>query len=115
MLTLSAPALATARSGLLSLLKSPTATDAGYALVGKLTWGAKLGEAAPAGVVFSSTLTLFAALFTTARSGRPSPSRSLAAKERGPAPVGKLTWGAKLGEAAPAGVVFSSTLTLASL
>src|SRR4051812_44741482 len=51
--------MAVTMSGLLSPLKSPTATEIVYNPPGKVCWGAKLAVVAPTGVVFSSTETLY--------------------------------------------------------
>src|SRR4051794_14643018 len=79
--------------------------------VGKVTGDAKLGQAAPGGVVFSDTPTLNEPLFATRRSGRPSPLTSAAATASGPMPAGNATAAAKLGATAPVAVVFSNTDT----
>jgi hypothetical protein len=46
-------------------------------------------------------------LFAVAKSGLPSPLKSPMLTERGSLPVGKVTWVAKVGVAAPVGVVLS--------
>src|SRR5439155_964851 len=106
---------ATARSSLPSPFRSPTVTDSGLAPVPKSWWAAKLGVAAPGAVVLSSTDTVPEIQFTTARSPLPSPFRSPSVTENGPAPVAKSCLAAKLGVAAPAAVVLSSTDTVLEL
>src|SRR5439155_1308332 len=100
---------ATARSSLPSPFRSPTVTDSGLAPVPKSWWAAKLGVAAPGAVVLSSTDTVPEIQFTTARSPLPSPFRSPSVTDVGLAPVAKSCLAAKLGVAAPAAVVLSST------
>ena len=78
----------------------------------KVCWAAKLAVVAPGAVVFSSTDTVLEPVLATRRSGRPSPFTSAAATERGPLPVAKVCWAAKLGVVAPGAVVFSSTDTV---
>ena len=67
---------------------------------------------APGAVVLSSTETVLADAFATARSRRPSPLRSATATETGLFPVGKSCLAAKLGVSAPGAVWFRSTDTL---
>jgi hypothetical protein len=69
---------------------------------------------APAGVVFSSTDTALVLRLATARSGRPSPLKSPAARPTGEAMLNKIRGAAKEGVVAPAGVVFRKTSTVLS-
>ena len=85
--------LATARSGLPSPSKSPIATEEGLVPVVKSTLAAKLLAAIlPLVDVLRNTETVFELLFATARSGLPSPSKSLIATETGLYPVVKSTF-----------------------
>src|SRR2546425_13339951 len=98
-----------ARSSLPSRFRSPTVTDRGNLPVAKSCLAAKLGMAAPAAVVLSSTDTVLELEFATARSSLPSPFRSPTVTDAGLAPVAKSCLAAKLGVAAPgAGVVISA-------
>src|SRR5437667_419508 len=65
--------------------------------------------------VLSSTETLVELRLVTARSGRPSPLKSLTVTEKGPPTTSKGCWAAKEGVAAPAAVVLSSTDTMLEL
>src|SRR5262249_38526820 len=90
------PTATTARSSLLSPLKSPIPTALGIATVAKSRLAAKLGTVEPGTVVFTSTDTLLELWFTTARSGKPSPLKSPTAADTGSAPVAKAWPVAKL-------------------
>src|SRR2546426_491253 len=103
---------ATARSSLPSPFRSPTVTDRGKAPVAKSCLAAKLGVAAPGAVVLSSTDTVLAAKFATARSSLPSTFTSPTVTDAGMLPVAKSCLAAKLGVAAPGAVVLSSTDTV---
>ena len=102
--TLLEPWSATARSGSLSPLKSPTATAKGVSPAGKSVGAPKLPPVLP-----SSTETLPVKMLATARSGSWSPLKSPAATEKGKvkSPVGKLVAAPKVPPAPP-----SSTETL---
>src|SRR5436853_171987 len=82
--TLSVLALATARSGLPSPLRSPMATERGPVPVAKVCWKPKVGVVAPGAVVLSSTDTLLESRLAMTRSGLPSPLRSPMATDTGP-------------------------------
>ncbi len=97
----------TAKSGFKSPLKSPMLTEMGPLPVGKVTWGEKVGVAAPVGVVLSRMEALLPELFATAKSGLPSPLMSPMLREKGRKPVGNSTWLAKVGVVAPVAVVLS--------
>src|SRR5262249_1531580 len=79
--------------------------------VAKVSWVAKLGVLAPAGVVLNSTDVLEFPL-TTTKSGLPSPSTSATAADWASLTSARFCWGAKLGEVAPATGVLSSTDTV---
>src|SRR5262249_38626412 len=113
--TTSEPPLPTHRSGLPSSLKSPTAIVLGTTLAPKVTWGGKLTVADPVGVVFSGTESGFGPGWATRRSGWRSPLKSATATAWASPTTAKVCWGAKLGMAAPVGVMFSSTPTVAEL
>src|SRR5258707_740157 len=100
------------RSGRPSASTSAAVTAVGWVPAPKLVAALKLGTAAPAGVVFSSTDTVLETLLATSRSGRPSAFTSIAATESGPVPGLKLVAALKLGTAAPGAVVFRSTDTV---
>src|SRR5437870_1055082 len=100
---------ATARSNLPSPFRSPTVTNTGLLPALKSCLATKLGVAAPGTVALSSTDTVPEIKFMTARSDLPSPFRSPSVTDTGPAPVAKSCLAAKLGVAAPAAVVLSST------
>src|SRR5947207_15657606 len=72
------PRLATARSGLPSPLRSPTATDAGLVPAAKANGARKVAAPLP-----NSTETLLEPKLATARSGLPSPLKSPTATEKG--------------------------------
>ena len=99
----------TAKSGFPSPLMSPMLTEYGKLPVAKETWGAKVGVAAPTGVVLSRMETVLLK-FATAKSGLPSPLMSPMLTDL--PPVAKVTWGAKVGVAAPTGAVLSKMETL---
>jgi len=100
-------AFATAKSGFLSPLMSPMLTEAAPLPVGKGTWGAKVGVGAPLGVVLSRMEAVLVPEFAVAKSGLPSKLMSPTLTDLGLLPVGKGTWGAKVGMGAPVGVVLS--------
>src|SRR2546426_470431 len=81
----SPPMAATARSGIPSPLKSPTAAERGREPVAKFRAAWKVPSPLP-----SSTETLLEVRLTTARSGTPSPLKSPTAAETGGAPGAKL-------------------------
>ena len=85
---------------------SPMLTDLLPPPVGKGTWEAKVGVAAPVAVVLSRMETVLTE-FPTAKSGLPSPLKSPMLTDLGPPSVGKVTWEAKVGVAAPVAVVLS--------
>ncbi len=64
--------------------------------VAKVVWGAKLGVVATV-VVLSRMEIVLLPRFATAKSGFPSPLMSLTLMEKGPVPVAKVVWGAKVG------------------
>ena len=70
---------------------------------------AKDGEAAPVAVVFISTDTFCESALAATMSSLPSPLMSQSATEAGVSPAAKFSFGAKVGVAAPVGVVFIST------
>ena len=88
---------AVAKSGLPSPLKSPLLTERGSLPVRKKTWGAKVGVTAPVGVVLSRIKPFWLNFSVKAKSGRPSPLKSLMLTEVNPVPVGKSSRGAKVG------------------
>jgi len=100
-------AFAVAKSGFPSPLMSPMLTEAELLLVAKETWGAKVGVAAKVVVVLSRMEALPLPEFAVAKSGLPSPLMSPRLTDLGLLPVGNGTWGAKVGVAAPVGVVLS--------
>src|SRR5437763_330129 len=105
--------LAEMRSGLPSALTSAAVTETGWLPALKGVGPVKLGVAAPAGVVLSSTVLPPAPLVVTLavmRSGLPSALTSAAATEKGPLPALKGVGPVKLGVAAPVGVVLMSTV-----
>src|SRR5918994_830583 len=88
--TLSEPPLATARSRMVSLLKSPTATDLGSSPTPKLTAGVSTDVPLP----FPKSMeTLSEFWLATARSRMVSLLKSPTAIENGPSPAPKLTAG----------------------
>jgi len=105
--TLLLPEFAKAKSGLPSPLMSPMLTERGLVPVGKVTWGEKVGVTAPVAVVLSRMEVVSLPKFATAKSGRPSPLISPMLTERDSMPVGKVTWGEKVGVATPVAVVLS--------
>ena len=84
MLTLAESSLATARSGLPSRLKSPTATEKGLVPTFSGEEGAAVKSPVP---VPSRMLTLLEPALATARSGRPSRLKSPTATELGWVPT----------------------------
>ncbi len=88
---------AVAKSGFWSPLKSSMLTEAGLLAGGKGTWGAKVGVGAPVGVVLSRMEAVPLPEFAVAKSSLPSPLMSPMLTALGLFPVGKVTWGAKLG------------------
>ena len=105
------PALAMARSGLPSPLKSPIETEMGPVPVANVVWLAYDGVVAPGAVVLKSTLTELEDRLAMARSGLPSPLKSPIEMEKGLLPVANVVWLAYDGAVAPGAVVLSSTLT----
>ena len=105
--TLLLPEFATAKSGFPSPLMSPMLTEKAPAPVGKVTWVAKEGMAAPVVVVLSRMETVLLIWFGTAKSGLPSPLMSPMLTQKGLMPVAKGTLVAKVGVVAPVGVVLS--------
>jgi len=99
------PEFATAKSGLLSPLKSPMLTETGVLPVVKSPMLAKVGVVAPVVVVLSRMETVLLPLFATAKSGFPSPLMSPMLTDLGLVPVVKSTLVAKLGVVAPVVVV----------
>ena len=80
MLTLSERILAVTKSWLLSPLKSPTATETGPELLGRVTCGG-VGEVKPPLPLPSLTLTLLEAPPLVTKSSLPSPLKSPTATE----------------------------------
>ena len=78
---------------------SPMLTESGVLPVVKVTWVPKVGVVAPVAVVLSRMETLALSKFATAKSGFPSPLKSPMLTDEGELPVGKGTWGAKVGVA----------------
>src|SRR5207253_961977 len=99
------PVTATARSILLSPLKSPIATDAGFVPAAKLTAAWKVPSPFP-----NSTETTSENMWATARSGLSSPLKSPTATKEGADPTPELT-GDKVNEPSPAP---NNTVTLPS-
>jgi len=108
-------ALATAKSGLPSPLRSPIETDTGVFPVVKSVLAEKLGVDAPGVVVFKNTETLVEFWLAVAKSGLSSPLKSPIKTERGLVPVVKSVLTEKLGVEAPGVVVFKNTETLFEL
>ena len=79
--------LATAKSGMPSPLRSPTATQSGAEPVLKSSLGEKLGVTDPGAVVFKRTDTRFDPVSATAKSGLLSPLKSPTATQLGSDPV----------------------------
>ncbi len=102
----------TVKSGLLSPLMSPMLTETGPPPVGKVTWVAKVGVVALVAVVLSRMEAVLSLMFVTAKSAFSSPLMSPMLTQMGPVPVAKVTWGAKVGAAAPAAVVLSRMETV---
>src|SRR4028119_1847388 len=82
-------------------------TDLGPLPVAKVAWGAKVGVMAPGMVVLSRMEAVSLEKFATVKSGFPSLLISPMLRDTGPSPVGKVTWVAKVGVAAPGAVVLS--------
>ena len=84
--------LATARSGSVSPLNSPTATETGKSPTARSgVWRVKPPPALP-----TSTETVLVSWLATARSGLPSPLKSPTATDAGPSPTATLAAGPKL-------------------
>jgi hypothetical protein len=90
-------------------------TDVGLSPVVKGTWVAKVGALAFVAVVLSRMEAVSLTAFAVAKSGLPSPLKSPMLTERGPVPVEKGTWVAKVGVLAPVVVVLSRMEALSGL